>query len=593
MGALMTGIRGRLPPSRRLPRTGGGDRRRLSLLALVLAVAWMGCGTAQSPAAGEPSGTPAPRPPAPKRVVAAILGDPFTVSTAVNQSGAVNVPGINEVEELLNAGLGTVDDRGRLVPRLANTIPSLENGRWQLFPDGRMETTWSIRPNAVWHDGTPLSSHDLAFTATVGRDREVPWFGHVAYLSVDSVETPDARSVVVKWKRPYIGADGMFSRFARQLPRHLLEKDYLEAKPTFTQLPYWAQDFVGAGPFKLRQWARGSHMIMEANERYALGRPRLDEIEVKFFPDANTVIANILAGVVDVNPGGRVSLEQAMIARDQWRDGKLDVGPRNWVVIYPQFHQPTPPVVLDPRFRRALLRAIDRQEVADSLQAGLVAVAHSLLNPNEPEYRHVEHAIVGYEHDPRRASQEIEEIGYTRGTDGIFLDRAGGRLAVEIFSTAENDLNFRSTLSVVDYWQRVGVAAETVVVPPQRTFDLAYIRSFPAFQNLQQPNDLDGMFRYHSSQTPLPENNFTGRNMNRYRSADYDGLIEAYFATVPVDARMDVLAKIIQHQTEQALLMGLIFTTSPLLVSNRLANVAAPKATGSNSAWNGHEWDVR
>ncbi len=563
---------------------------RFALLWLALALILPGCIPATPPAARPESLS---RPSTPKHVVAAILGDPFTVSTAVNQSGAVNVPGINEVEELLNAALGTIDEHGVIAPRLAEDIPSLENGRWRLFADGRMETTWVLRPDTTWHDGTPFTSGDLLFTIAVGQDKALPWFGHVGYGYMESVEAPDSRTVVVKWKEPYIGADGTFTRFARQLPKHLLEKDYLEAKETFSQLPYWGGEFVGTGAFRLLQWERGSHMVMAANDRYPMGRPKVDEIEVRFLPDANAVIANMLAGAVDLSLGGRVSLEQSMIARDQWSNGKLDVGYRNWVVTYPQMTDPTPAIVLDARFRRALLHAVDRQEIADTLQGGLVPVAHSLVNPSEREYSAIERAIVRYEYDPRRAGQMIEELGYGKGADGMFLDRSGQRLAVEVFTTAENDMNFRSTLSEVDHWQRIGVAAETVVVPPQRSFDLAYVRSFSAFQTLQQPNDLDGLFRWHSSQAPLPENNFAGRNMNRYRNADYDRMIESYFVSVPWGDRMEALARIIRHQTEQMILLGMVYTTFPLLMNDRLLNLAAPRATGSNTAWNGHLWDVR
>jgi hypothetical protein len=55
---------------------------------------------------------------------------------------------------------------------------------------------------------------------------------------------------------------------------------------------------------------------------------------------------------------------------------------------------------------------------------------------------------------------------------------------------------------------------------------------------------------------------------------------------------MAVLAKILQYQTDQVLLMGMIFTTSPLLLNNRLVNVGAPRVANNFSAWNGHLWDV-
>jgi peptide/nickel transport system substrate-binding protein len=51
-----------------------------------------------------------------------------------------------------------------IAPRLAAELATLENGRWQILPDGRMTTTWKLRPNLTWHDGAPLTSDDIAFT---------------------------------------------------------------------------------------------------------------------------------------------------------------------------------------------------------------------------------------------------------------------------------------------------------------------------------------------------------------------------------------------------------------------------------------------
>ena len=59
-----------------------------------------------------------------------------------------------------------------------------------------------------------------------------------------------------------------------------LDKILAEDKPRFTEWAYWREEYVGLGPFRIREWVRGSYMVLEANERYALGRPRIDSIEV-------------------------------------------------------------------------------------------------------------------------------------------------------------------------------------------------------------------------------------------------------------------------------------------------------------------------
>src|SRR5207248_9897686 len=71
---------------------------------------------------------------------------------------------------LLHAGLSVYDEQGAVQPRLAERVPTLENGDWAVTPDGRMELTWKLRPDAKWHDGTPLTGTDAAFGYRVSMD---------------------------------------------------------------------------------------------------------------------------------------------------------------------------------------------------------------------------------------------------------------------------------------------------------------------------------------------------------------------------------------------------------------------------------------
>jgi peptide/nickel transport system substrate-binding protein len=502
------------------------------------------------------------------------------------------IPGIADVEKLLSPGLTIVDDQGTPRMLLAELAPTLENGLWKVLPDGRMETTWRISPRARWHDGVPVTSADVLFTWRLESDREVPMRRHVAVSLVERVETPDPATVTVWWKSRYIEADGLFR--SPLFPRHLLETTYLEDKAAFTLLPYFTEEFVGAGPFELRQFVRSSHMVLTANEAYLLGRPKIDEIEVKFIPDGNTVLANILAGSVELTLGRSVALEQFLSIRDQWREGGIDIAFTAWIVIFPQFLGPNPAVVLELPFRRALMHAMDRPQMAESLQAGLVPVADTFVHPNDPEYRDIEHSIVRYPYDSRRTIQLIEGLGYTRGPDGFFRDRSNTRLAVEI-RTGGAEVSNKATFAVADYWRSVGIDAEPMIMPEQRrNYDREWVQNFPGFLMYRQPNaPAEWITRLHSTQTPLPENNYFGRNHPRYMNPDFDALIDKFYATIPRGERMQVLAQIVQHTTDQLNTMGLFYDSEPIAVGRRLRNVAAMKAAGSTPVWNADRWEVR
>jgi len=193
---------------------------------VVFAVLLTGCATAGR----TPDAQSDRRQAAPKRVVASIMGDPHTVYQTLNPASRVR--GIEHIQALVAAGLAR-EGEGVLRAEVAEAVPSLENGLWKVLPDGRMETTWKIKVGAEWHDGTPFTSADLAFVAQVVRDKELPIFTNVMYDFIDGVETPDARTLTIKWRSTYIDADTMFTTSAVPFAKHRLEKAYVETKETF------------------------------------------------------------------------------------------------------------------------------------------------------------------------------------------------------------------------------------------------------------------------------------------------------------------------------------------------------------------------
>ncbi len=568
---------------------------RIGLLGLVVCTLLAGCTSGRPTPETSPSGAGPASPTTPKRVTAAIRGAANSMAQAKTQRLVGSVAGLDAVEELIHTGLTHRGVDGILAPRLAQTTPSIENGLWQVNPDGRMRTSWTLRPDARWQDGAPLTTADLLFAVAVEQDAELGLPRNPAYDLIESVEAADERTIVVNWKRPYIEADAMFGHLVGlPLPRHLLERPFNEDKPNFFSLPYWTDAYVGAGAFRIREWVPDSHAVMQANDTYVLGRPRIDEIEVRFMPDPNTVVANLLAGTVHVTLGRGPSFEQGMHLKENWREGQVIFRPGGWIVITPQLLTPSPAIVGNLEFRRALLHAIDRQELVESLMAGQSSVGHAFISPEDPDFGAVEPAILKYDYDPQRARRILDELGLARGADGM-LEVGGQRLSVEISTTVQNDMHLKSMPATAAYWKQVGVAVDQVPIPLQRIQDREYRATFPAFTlGLMQvglsPQDV---MRYHSSATPLPENRFavTG-NTARYMNAEQDALLERYTTTVPRDERLRTLGQLINHQTTNVTAMGLFHYVNPTMVASRLQNVTG-RSVGATEAWNAHLWELK
>jgi peptide/nickel transport system substrate-binding protein len=304
------------------------------------------------------------------------------------------------------------------------------------------------------------------------------------------------------------------------------------------------------------------------------------------------MIANILSGAVDFNIGRGLNLEEADDVRARWPDGRLEVAPYTWIQLWPQFLTPEPPVVTEVAFRRALLHALDRQQMVDTFMRGLTTVAHSYLNPTEAEYKDIEPQIVKYDYDPRRAADLIQGLGYRKDADGGFVDTSGKKLSLEIRANAGDELRRKLLFDIADELPKVGVAVDPVIVPIQRTSDLEYYTNYPTFQITQRPNQLRVLSNMHSSQATTKENGYTGANISRYMNPEFDALIDRYYVTIDQAERTRIVGQIMHRMTDDVLLLGLFYTIEPILVNNRVVGVAGRNARSSH-AWNAHEWDVK
>lgn len=570
----------------------GWARCLLILSSLGLAAA--GC-AAPSPSPRAGSQVPS-QPTAPKRILAAVTSDLPSPRSAMSRASGGALPGAREVEQLVHAGLAVEDDRSILRAQLAEEVPSIENGLWRVLPDGRMETTWRIRPGARWHDGTPFTADDIVFTARLGQDKDIGVFRQVAHDLIDGVEALDSRTVLVRWSQLFIEADTMFSGFGNvqgvPMPKHLLEQAYTDNKAGFLNLPYWADEFVGAGPFRIREWASGSYMILEAFDGYVLGRPKVDEIEVRFTPDPTTLVAQILAGAVELPIGRGLSFEQAVQVRDRWREGGTEFTPGGAIKLWPQILNPTPAIVADVRFRRALYHAIDRQQLADTLMLGLSGVAHSVLIPTDREFADLDPSVVRYDYDPRRAVQILEGIGLSRGADGKYLDANGLRLVLELRATVIDVLQ-KTTLATAQDWDKVGITSELHTITPGRQSDREYRSTFPAFDSSRGNNSVETFKTFLSSEARTPANRFAGQNFPNYQNAELDGIINRYLVSIPLTERTAAGKQVVHHLSDQVTVMPVFYDVLGTMTGRRMVNVGKAHGQSQTRTWNAHEWDVQ
>src|SRR4029453_9382746 len=84
-------------------------------------------------------------------------------SKPLRESGS----GVSSTTRLFNAELDMEDGKAAVRPYPAEAVPSVNSESWRVLPDGRMETSYRLKPNVTWHDGTALSAEDFAFAYRV------------------------------------------------------------------------------------------------------------------------------------------------------------------------------------------------------------------------------------------------------------------------------------------------------------------------------------------------------------------------------------------------------------------------------------------
>jgi len=290
------------------------------------------------------------------------------------------------------------NEKGELEGRLARS--------WEHSPDYR---SWTIhlRTDVRWHDGVPVTAHDVAFSLELLRHTEF------AGSRVYSVAVLDDSTYNITYHRR-ARAGSPLDAWTLFWPKHLLEG--LDPDK-FAGWEFWKAP-VGNGPYRFVRMVPNTAMIFEANPEYYRGRPRIDRVVVKLAAEPS--LTELVSGNVDaisyINPGSLLQLK--VDARFQAYYSFAGGG-----VFTAVYWNHRHAAFRDPRVRRALTLAIDRRELhrvgnlpKETLVFDVIFTQRQLDRGELP-------ASLPY--DTVEAGRLLDEAGW-RDTDGDGVrDRAG------------------------------------------------------------------------------------------------------------------------------------------------------------------------
>jgi peptide/nickel transport system substrate-binding protein len=567
---------------------------RRQFLAALAASTTVACGLSNIVPTPGPSSGDATGRGSPQSLIVGVEGEPRAlVASIAGGAGTAS----EHLFELVHQSLVSYDDLGNPIPRVARELPSLERGTWRIHDDGTMETVWLLREGVRWHDGRPLTAADVVFSWRMINDPTVPFTNRRVARLISSVESQDPHTVVMRWRNRYAFADQLSGFDLTLLPSHLLEGAFEFRREQIAGHPYWRSQFVGLGPFRLRAWNPGSAVELEAFAPYFLGRPKLDEIAVRFLPDDTTAMAAVLGQNVDMLLPRRAVLGVLRTVRDRWRDsreGVLTVIPgQSWVFLAPQFQNGQPADLADARVRRALLHAIDREALAEALTGDRALAADLWLPASDPRYETLASAATRVEYDPARARDLFREAGWRRESADDVLVKQGQRFEVELTATA----NWEGAASLIaQSWRRAGVVVNEHVLTLGAITDRQARASFSGVELAFGPPGLALLdSRLHSSNFPSAENQWVGGNRGRYENPEVDALLERISMTLDRGQRQELVRELARFISAELPILGVLFYPAMAMHNSVVRNVRPPRAVAEagrlSMTWNAHEWE--
>ncbi|MSQ23905.1 MAG: hypothetical protein EXR58_05080 [Chloroflexi bacterium] len=539
---------------------------------------------------------------APKILNMAMQGEPETLLIYGRPTGASTLN--YERWHILHTNLTNFEDDNVIVPHLAQKVPSLDDGDWKVNPDGTMEVTWKLKPNLVWHDGTPVSSEDWVFGLQVVLTKELTISELGELLKISSVRAPDPQTLVVNWKEPSFWANANGTEGIPVIPRHLLEAIYKSGDyPAVENSPLWNAGWVGLGPFRLTRVEVGSHIETEAFDRFVLGRPKIDRVIVHWVGDVNTVVARVLAGAIDLVPGGgMLGPEQIGALQKQWQDkGKAYTEPNSTRYLTLKWRDPNAPWVKDLRFRQAMIYGMNReQNLVQSLQSGLTKTAEYFILSNDPLYKIAEQrSMTKYPYDPTRSERLFAEAGWTRGPDKLLRNAAGETVPFTCCRLATADSNdVQESLAIVGELQAEGIQASHPLPTAPAGTSTADVRKFNALNGQGTSSRLIWTIRagynsFISSQIPTEENRWTGTNGHAYSNPTYDALFARSEITLKAPERQDLQLQMLKILTDELPSIPLFENPQGLAVREGVTGIKRRPTLVVDSSFNIYQWDMK
>ncbi|GAQ24468.1 peptide ABC transporter substrate-binding protein [Tepidanaerobacter syntrophicus] len=391
----------------------------LLVFTIVLAILVTACGGGQSQPAEKTGGseTEKSEPKVGGDLVVGLAGDPYSIAPWVSND-------LNSalIANLIVPPIMVTDDQARKVPYILKD--------YEVSDDAKVYTV-TIHDGLTWHDGTPFTAEDLAFTCEYTREKSL---GHGAdmFAAVEKVEVIDDTTVKYYLSKPQVNFLSQTGFWINIMPKHIFEN--VEDPMNFDY------DGTGYGPFKLKEYKKGEYYTFERVPNWPLANDGLgaylETITFRIFPDPNALVLAMKNGEVHVSGSAMPIASQKQLEASPDKFGIMKVNSLGYGYISFNYKNE---LLADKNVRKAFAMTIDRDALVNTaLQGGAI----KMETPISPVYKDLVKSNIKFPaFDIEGAKKVLTDAGYTMNKDGV-MEKNGKKLEFELI--------YRTTTANVD-----------------------------------------------------------------------------------------------------------------------------------------------
>ncbi|HTO75954.1 MAG TPA: ABC transporter substrate-binding protein [Thermoanaerobaculia bacterium] len=513
-------------------------RRQLGALLLLLTVGAFACRARESAPAPSPQAAASDR-----TLFRRLFGEPGTLNAVLQ----TDVP-----EQLVLAyvsrNLFDFDAGLHLVPSLAERI--------EASPDG-LAYTITLRPEAVWEDGTPVTPADAVFTIRKIADPSTPSpLFKPLFEDLVSAEEVSDRAFQVRFRKPY--AYRAMSFVMPVLPVRRF------AGVPFDRAPDNRRPFAN-GPYRLASWKPQESLVLERNPK-SWGPPAFfDRILFRILPENDVAYRALVEGsldetLIDASLKDRAAGDAAFGACCRVLEFyDLDY---SYIALDTRL-----PFFSDARVRRALTMLLDRDGIAAHLYRGSARVISGPWAPQSPAS---DPSVTPLPFDPAAAARLLDEAGW-RDTNGNGIrDRGGREFDFELLVSSGNTIGREIDETFVAELARAGIRAHVRSLEWASFVERLDSGSFEAASlasSAPDPNP-DPYAYWHSSQWPP-----RGLNSGYYKNAEADRLMDQARTEMDESKRISLYHRLHRIFRDDAPAIFVVNSTKKYALRRRLEGV--------------------